>query len=112
MRMDPFAREGGYFMSQDQEDAVVGRLVRERTAHKQKLVKLKEEAIRLGRNLEALGRDLQDDGKRWNIAVDAYKSLLSESTAENISKLKTEIRDTELESSRLDGRLRELGIKD
>lgn len=50
--------ERGYFMSQEEQDAVIGRVVREHKAATTKLAYLRSEATRLGQELSAIGQAL------------------------------------------------------
>jgi hypothetical protein len=49
----------GYCVSQEQDDADLGRMVREHVEAKAKLIKLRGEALELGQNFEELGRKLR-----------------------------------------------------
>jgi hypothetical protein len=95
----------GYFMSQEQADAALGRLVRERGDAEKHLSLLKAEAEQLGKLFTGLGAGVQPD-KVWNIALESYQLYLSKETYEQIGKLKTEIRETEQKYARLNDELR------
>jgi hypothetical protein len=54
--MTDFFGEGSYFMSEEQKDAVVGRVVRERKETETRLALLEREAHNLGQNFSQLGQ--------------------------------------------------------
>src|ERR1700693_1348240 len=54
----PFAQRG-YFMSDEQKDAVIGRVARGRSEAKKHLAALRADATRLGQILSEIGRQLQ-----------------------------------------------------
>ena len=49
---------GGYLLSEEQQDAVIGRVLRELKETKQKLAKLRAEADRIGQALGRIGQTL------------------------------------------------------
>jgi len=98
----------GYFMSQDQADAVLGRLVRERSEAQKHLILLQAEARKLGELFTGLGTMVQPD-KVWNISLESYQSSLSKETYEKIAKLKTELRETEQNLARLNDEAKKFG---
>jgi hypothetical protein len=98
----------GYFMSQDQADAVVGRLVRERSEAQKHLTLLQAETRKLGELFTDLGALVQPD-KVWNISLESYQPFLSKETYEKIAKLKTELGETEQNLGRLNGELKKFG---
>ena len=51
--------QGGYFMSDEDQDAVVGRLFRDYKENDELLTKLEAEAERIGMALESVGRALK-----------------------------------------------------
>lgn len=97
-------------MSQEQEDAVVGRMLRERVAADQHLTTLKNEAVRIGKELQDLGQMLQNDAQRLNIALECYEVFLSKETYEGLRQLKPDILKTEAELGRLNDDLRKFNV--
>ena len=100
-----FPVRGRYFMSQEQKDAVVGRLVRERNDAKKNLAMLQAEAREFSKLFTGLGDVVQPDNV-WNIAVESYKPYLSNETYEKIAKLRAEIPHAQQELARLDGEMK------
>lgn len=87
-------------MSQEQQDAVVGRLARQRSEAKKTLALLQEEARELSKLFTGLGGILQP-GEVWNISLESYQAYLSKETYEKIAKLRKEISLAEQELARL-----------
>ena len=106
-------------MSQEQDDAIVGREMRERIEAKTKLTRLQAEAVELGEKFEALGKQLKGFPKAFTgepiphdpqkaalqkfesslnsddlDSIESYKQHLSKDTYESITKWKAEIPDT------------------
>ncbi|PYT64912.1 MAG: hypothetical protein DMG39_30705 [Acidobacteria bacterium] len=98
----------GYFMSQDQADAVLGRLFRERSEAQKHLILLRAEARKLGELFTGLGAIVQSD-KVWNISLESYQPFLSKETYEKITKLKTGIREDEQNLARLNDEAKKFG---
>ena len=98
----------GYFMSQVEADAVLGRLTRERSEAQKHLTLLKAEADRLSKLFSGLGAAVQPD-KVWNISLESYQTFLSKETYEKVGKLRVEIRDTEQNLAKLDADLKKFG---
>ncbi|MGB8476029.1 MAG: hypothetical protein WCE61_18260 [Candidatus Acidiferrum sp.] len=96
-------------MSQEQADAVVGKLVRERTDAQKHLTLLQAEARELGKLFVGLGAMVQPD-KVCNIALESYESYLSKETYEKIGKLKTGIREAENNLAQLNDEMKKIGI--
>jgi hypothetical protein len=99
---------GGYFVSQEQIDAAIGKLVRQRKEAEQLLVVLKNEALELSKLFTGLG-DIVKPDKVWNISLDSYLKYLSKDTYDAIGKLKAGIRDAERELGRLNDEASKLG---
>jgi hypothetical protein len=99
-----------WLMSQQEEDAILGQLLRERTAANQKLEKTKEKAVHIGRQFEGLGRLLQDDVQMSNISVDCYRSLLSEDMYQQLQALKPELDQIQADLARIAKRLEPHGL--
>jgi hypothetical protein len=95
----------GYFMSQGEADAVLGRLVRERSEAQKHLTLLQAEARELSKLFTGLGNIVQPD-KVWNISLESYESYLSKDTYDKIAKLRTGIRETEQNLARLNDELK------
>jgi hypothetical protein len=92
-------------MSQEQADAVVGRLVRERSEAQKHLTLLQAEARELGKLFSGLGDMVQPD-KLYNISLESYQPYLSKEIYDNIAKLRTGIRETEQNLAKLNDELR------
>lgn len=98
----------GYFMSQEQSDAVLGRLVRERSDAQKHLALLQAEGRKLGELFAGLGSMVQPE-KLWNISLDSYKPYLSDETYQQIGKLRDDIRSTESKLVDLTRELKQFG---
>jgi hypothetical protein len=98
----------GYFMSQEQADAALGRLARERSDKQKHLALLRAEADELSKLFTGLGQIVKPD-KVWNISLESYEKFLSKETYEKIGKLRVEIRETEQNLATLDGDLKKFG---
>ena len=92
-------------MSQDQQDTIVGRLVRQRNDAKKQLAMLQEEARELSKQFSGFGEMLKPENV-WNIALESYQHLLSKESYEKLGKLKAEIPSAEQELARLNDEMR------
>ena len=95
----------GYFMSQAEADAVLGRLVRERSEAQKHVTLLQAEARELGKLFSGLGAGVQPD-KLWNLSVESYQTSLSKETYDKIARLKIGIREAEQNLARLNDELK------
>jgi len=103
---------GGYFVSQQEQDAVIGRVVREHREASRKLELLNAEANRIGKQLEAVGgillrypERLVSQGENFKPeAVAAPTSLMPVDfpSAEAIQKLTRDIRSVRAEITDLE----------
>jgi hypothetical protein len=121
----PYRKTEGYFMSQEQQDAVVGRTVREMREAEEKLAKLEAEARTVGEALMEIGRalcnspaHLIEEGQSYNTKFAAgprggmgfYRAsqLIS---ADKLKSLTEDVRATMLEFDRLNETLQRMGFK-
>jgi flagellar biosynthesis chaperone FliJ len=102
--------ERGYFMSQEQRDAVVGRLVRERSEAYKQLALLQAEARELSKLFTGLGAMVQPD-KLWNIALESYEPHLSKDAHDKIAKLKTDVQETQQKLATLNDELKKFDVQ-
>lgn len=91
-------------MSEEQEQAALGRMVQEYSTLKQKLATLQNEAARIGRDLEPFARHLQDDPEN----IDAVPSV----QMDRIAALVKDIKETDTRKRTLQQQLVGLGLLD
>lgn len=112
--------ESGYFMSQDEQDAVIGRVVREHKAESSKLALLRAEADRIGNQLSNIGIILasephslirQGEGVPTELIGPKLRSVNAEDIDfERVMKLTKEIRECLMRIKELDRQKLNLGI--
>jgi hypothetical protein len=114
--------EGRYFMSEEQEDAVIGRVIREKKEAEQHLALLQAEARKFGETFSALGASLRASAEyvvfeRQEVDVRyhsphgnnrLYKA--EEINAERVKTLTHEIRTALLRLATLTEEARKLGV--
>lgn len=115
---------GGYFVSEEQQDAVIGRVARERSEAKKKLALLRAEAVRIGQTLADIGRRLQIDPQYVVFEREPVNIIYSNSKLNNpplrkadingdeILKLTNDIRATTDNLKILEEQAKNLGISD
>ena len=126
----------GHFVSQEQADAIVGRMVREHVEAKIELTQLRGEAQELGQKFEELGRKLRKFSERSTEdisqerpetqqnglekffpslgglkSIESYEQHLSKATYENIAKCVTEIPETAKALAELNGKLKPYDVR-
>ena len=123
----------GYCVSQEQDDAIVGRMVREHVEAKAKLIKLRGEALELGQNFEELGRKLrkfselikertrpesQESGLEKFFpslggldTIKSYEQHLSKATYEAVAKWIAEIPETAKKLAELNEKLKPYDVR-
>jgi hypothetical protein len=105
-----YTPERGYcFMGKEEETRVKQQVLFDHAEVRKGLATLKEKALRLGREIEALGQMIQSEQEIKSVALECYQSLLSKETYQEIAQLKSSIVAAETELYRLAGRMRELG---
>jgi|HubBroStandDraft_6_1064221.scaffolds.fasta_scaffold89732_2 hypothetical protein len=114
--------EEGYFMSDEQKDAVIGKVARERAEAKKHLATLRQEADRLGKLLYEMGRQLQFEPEHVVFEREPVNVVYSnpnlnrrpyrkeEIDAASILKLTNEIRATMDNLGILDEKARSMGL--
>jgi predicted trehalose synthase len=99
---------GGYFMSDEQQDAVIGRVLRELKEAKQKLARLRAEADRIGQALGRIGQTLVSNPQSLVFA----SGSINVPTHEELASLTNDIRNTMQEVDRLKQQASDLGFPD
>jgi hypothetical protein len=111
-------RNGGYFMTQDDQDVVIGRLVREHREADELIAKLDAEATRLGQAYSELGQALMThpegvlfpkegiDGRFAPVQHLVQPSLLN---ADKLKALATDYRTAFIKREQLTEQLKRLG---
>jgi hypothetical protein len=115
------AADGGYRMSQEERDAILGRTMRELRSAREELERLKAEAVRRGERLQGVGHVLASHPEylvQEGEAVDINFSHAPEMQpwteadifqADQIRKLTASIREQILTIGKLNERLKNLG---
>jgi hypothetical protein len=111
---------GGYFVSEEQKDAVIGRVVREKVGVEKEVALLRIEARRLGQVLYLIGKDLTErpehvgfSGVGGNIKYAQSSATLFEARdidGNQIVKLVTDLRTALDKLERLNQEAKSLGI--
>ncbi len=114
-------KKGGYFMTQQEQDAVVGRLIREQRETDEFIAKLDAEAQRLGQAYSELGQALTTnpegilfpkegiDGRFAPVQHLVPDSLLN---ADKLKALATDYRTALIKRKQLEDQLKKLGYQD
>jgi hypothetical protein len=101
-------------MSEDQQDAIIGRTLREYQAARKHLAALRAEAESLGHYLIGAGNALRENHNLWSVNNGIYSAdvdLKKWPTAEELKKLVNEIIAAQGEKNRLAGILKDAGFE-
>jgi hypothetical protein len=121
MQVGAASGEGRYFMSIDEQDAVIGRLIREKKAAERKRTALEEEAHRIATNLHALAQNLdkrldgiQLQGAGLDSEFLSREAWITRSDLEEVNRiipLANDYRETIKELRRTAQQLKQAGIE-
>lgn len=94
-------------MSNEEEDAIIGRMTKERVAARRRQIVLQEEIERIGGTLTTLGRTLSRRSARPELLTEEQQAALS---LDKLQELISEANENNTRIKELDEKMRELGL--